>query len=100
VQREGGLSLTELTTPTTAIGVIAGASTAAPIADPFEVLTLDEVGARLKFTRRQLYELTRRRGSSLGHPPLPSFKINGNIRVLRSDLEAWLLTLAAKGRKQ
>jgi Helix-turn-helix domain len=68
--------------------------------DPFEVLTLEEVAARLKFTRRQLYELTRRRGMSLDHPPLPSFKINGNIRVLRSDLETWLLALAAKGRTQ
>jgi Helix-turn-helix domain len=94
------LPATELTTPTTTIGVIAAASTTAPITDPFELLTLEDVAARLKFTRRQCYELTRRRGSSLDHPPLPYFKVNGNIRVLRTDFEAWVKTLAAKKRMQ
>jgi hypothetical protein len=94
------LPATELTTPTAAIGVIAGASTTAPITDPFELLTLEDVAARLKFTRRQCYELTRRRGSCLDHPPLPFFKVNGNIRVLRTDFEAWVKTLAATKRTQ
>jgi hypothetical protein len=78
---------------------VAGMHNAA-ITDPFELLTLEDVGARLKFTRRQCYELTRRRGSSLDHPPLPYFKVNGNIRVLRTDFEAWVKTLAATKRTQ
>jgi hypothetical protein len=78
---------------------VAGTHNAA-ITYPFELLTLEDVGARLKFTRRQCYELTRRRGSSLDHPPLPFFKVNGNIRILRTDFEAWVKTLASKGRTQ
>jgi hypothetical protein len=86
--------LTSVTAPTDSL------TPASSNPDPFELLTLEDVGARLKFTRRQCYELTRRRGSSLDHPPLPYFKVNGNIRVLRTDFEAWVKTLAAKNRTQ
>jgi hypothetical protein len=94
-------SLTETPSPSQENNILAVAGTHnAAISDPFELLTLKDVAARLKFTRRQCYELTRRRGSSLDHPPLPYFKVNGNIRVLRTDFEAWVKTLAAKGRTQ
>jgi hypothetical protein len=61
-------SPTETQTPSQQNNVltVAGMHNAA-ISDPFELLTLEDVGARLKFTRRQCYELTRRRGSSLNH---------------------------------
>ena len=94
-------SPTETPAPSQQDNVITFAGTRnAAITDPFELLTLEDVGARLKFTRRQCYELTRRRGSSLDHSPLPFFKVNGNIRILRTDFEAWVKTLAAKGRTQ
>lgn len=60
-----------------------------------ELLTIDELATWLKFTRRQVYELTSKRGQSTDHP-LPVFKINGNIRFKKSDVENWIGEISGK----
>ena len=62
-----------------------------------EILTIDELAALLKMTRRQIYEMTSKRGQSSAHP-LPLLRINGNIRFRQSDITNWLAQLA--GEKQ
>jgi predicted DNA-binding transcriptional regulator AlpA len=62
-----------------------------------EILTITELGAMLKMSPRQIYSMTDSRGQAKDHP-LPFFKINGNIRFRKPDIEAWLAVLA--GEKQ
>lgn len=60
-----------------------------------EILTIDELAALLKMTRRQIYTMCERRtrnGAMKDHP-LPVLKINGNLRFKRADVDAWLLKL-------
>jgi len=59
-----------------------------------DILTVKQVAALLQFTVRQVYELTRRRGQGLAHPPIPVLRINGNLRFRRADVQAWLDGLA------
>ena len=60
-----------------------------------EVLTVKELADMLKMNPRQIYTMTeqRTRAGSMKKNPLPSIKLNGNLRFLRSDVEAWLLKL-------
>lgn len=58
-----------------------------------ELLTIDELAGWLKFTRRQVYELTSARGQSAEHP-LPVFKVNGNIRFRRDQVENWIAQIS------
>lgn len=60
-----------------------------------DILTIDQLASYLHMTRRQIYELTSTKGQSVPHP-LPVFKINGNIRFLRTDIERWIAQLAGK----
>ena len=59
---------------------------------PSEVLTVAETAALLKVPPSSIYEWTRFRGSQRG-TPLPHRKIGKYIRVLRSELDAWLVSL-------
>jgi excisionase family DNA binding protein len=58
-----------------------------------DILTIDQLASYLQMTRRQIYELTSKKGQTVPHP-LPVFKINGNIRFRRPDVEAWIAKLA------
>lgn len=50
-------------------------------------------------TERQVYELTRRRSQERRDVPFPMFAIHSKaLRVRRSDLMAWIDTLAKRGR--
>ena len=62
-----------------------------------EILTIKELGAMLKMTSRQIYSMTDCRGQAKDHP-LPFFKITGNIRFRKTDVEVWLAVLAG-GKK-
>jgi hypothetical protein len=56
-----------------------------------ELLTLDDVAAMLKCSRRQVLELTRHRAQVRQKHPLPVFRVNSKmLRVRRSDFTAWL----------
>lgn len=61
-----------------------------------EILTINELAALLKMTKRQIYTMceTRTRNGAMKDHPLPVLKINGNLRFNRAAVEAWLLGLA------
>ena len=60
-----------------------------------EILTIDELAALLKMSKRQIYTMTETRTSSgaMKTNPLPVLKINGNLRFRRAAIEEWLLKL-------
>lgn len=65
-----------------------------------EILTMSEVAAVLKMTERKVYELTRRRSLERMEHPFPAFNIHAKAkRIRRSDLTAWIDTLAMQGRR-
>lgn len=64
-----------------------------------EILTIDEVAALLKMSRRQVYELTRARTRETSPHPIPLLRINGNTRFRRADVEAWLEELATDNKE-
>ena len=64
-----------------------------------EILTIDDLAALLKMNRRQIYEMTSKRGRVRHTLPVPLLRINGNLRFRRSDIAKWLDELAEEGRK-
>lgn len=62
-----------------------------------EVLTIEDMAALLKMTRRQVYELTRERNRARSGHPVPLIRVNGNTRFLRAEVEKWLAELAKEG---
>lgn len=63
-----------------------------------EILTVSEVAQLLKFSKGQVYDLTRSRAKVRQTLPIPTLRVNGNLRFLRRDVEAWLEKLAEEGR--
>ena len=63
-----------------------------------EILTINELAALLKMTKRQIYTMceTRTRQGTMKDHPLPVLKINGNLRFRKADVDSWLLNLAKK----
>jgi len=57
-----------------------------------EILTVQEVAALLKMSKRQVYTMceTRTRTGSMKENPLPMLKINGNLRFRKADVDSWL----------
>lgn len=56
---------------------------------PDEILTIDEVAAYLKASKRTVYRLT-----TSGN--LPAFKLGGTWRFRRSDLDRWIASRVGK----
>jgi hypothetical protein len=54
------------------------------------ILNLDDLGRLLKMTRTQCYGLCRKRTIARMAVPLPTLRINGNLRWRLSDVERWL----------
>jgi hypothetical protein len=67
--------------------------TAPTTAAPIELLTVAEVAARLKIPVSSVYEKTRWRRANNAAPPLPCRRVGKYIRVIASELDAWLLAL-------
>lgn len=65
-----------------------------------EILTVADLAAMLKMSKTQVYEMTktRTRSGAMREHPIPVVKINGNVRFVKSDIEAWIQKLAAHGR--
>lgn len=63
-----------------------------------EILTVDELAALLKMTRRQIYTMceSRTRNGAMKDHPLPVFKINGNLRFRKADVDSWVEKIAGK----
>ena len=60
-----------------------------------EILTVTEVAAYLKMSKRQVYTMceTRTREGSMKNHALPVLKINGNLRFRKADVDSWLARL-------
>jgi predicted DNA-binding transcriptional regulator AlpA len=63
-----------------------------------EILTVQEVAALLKMSKRQVYTMceTRTRIGSMKDHPLPVMKINGNLRFRKSSIDEWVKLVEAK----
>lgn len=62
------------------------ASSTMPAIDPTQILTIDEVAARLKVSPRWVYEKSRRRCQN----PLPVIRIGRYLRFNWIDVSTWL----------
>ena len=62
------------------------------------VLTVDELSAKLKLSRGQIYSMTRARARARMDHPLPYFKVNGNIRFLEHQVDEWLKKISEAGQ--
>jgi excisionase family DNA binding protein len=65
----------------------------APTTAPIVLLTVQEVAERLKIPVSSVYEKTRWRRAATATPPLPCRKVGRYIRVIASELDAWLISL-------
>lgn len=65
-----------------------------------EILTVEDLASWLKFSKGQVYDLTRSRAKARHSYPVPTLRINGNLRFLKSDIEKWLRQLSDAGRVQ
>jgi predicted DNA-binding transcriptional regulator AlpA len=61
-----------------------------------EILTIAELAALLKMSKKQIYTMceTRTRNEAMKNHPLPVLKINGNLRFRKADVGSWLARLA------
>jgi excisionase family DNA binding protein len=56
-----------------------------------QILTIDEVAALLRVSRRAVYEYTSGRGRErLKSNPFPVLRIGSTIRFVREDVQAWI----------
>ncbi|MCK5805801.1 MAG: helix-turn-helix domain-containing protein [Lentisphaeria bacterium] len=55
-----------------------------------DILTIRDVAEYLKVTEKTVYGLAQKR-------KIPCFKVGGQWRFKREDLEAWIATQSAKG---
>jgi len=55
-----------------------------------EILTIRELCDWLRLTEFQVRSMLRKRGQARMRHPLPSIRINSNVRFVRADIESWL----------
>ena len=55
-----------------------------------EILTIEDLCQWLKLTEFQVRAMLRKKGQSRMKNPLPSIRLNSNVRFIRADIEAWL----------
>lgn len=58
-----------------------------------EILTIQDLCDWLKLTEFQVRAMLRKKGQSRMRNPLPSIRINSNVRFVRADIELWLQTM-------
>lgn len=60
-----------------------------------DILTVDEVAAMLKISRRSAYELTRERTRRRQTNPIPVLRLNAKcVRFIKADVERWIEELS------
>jgi predicted DNA-binding transcriptional regulator AlpA len=65
-----------------------------------ELLKVNDLVAMTKVSKRHVYELMneRTRSGDLREHPLPFLKLGHSVRFRKSDVEAWIEQLAARGK--
>ena len=55
------------------------------------ILTIDEVAAMLRVSKRAVYEYTSDRGRErMKHNPFPVLRLGSTVRFVREDILAWI----------
>jgi predicted DNA-binding transcriptional regulator AlpA len=75
-------------------------TTISPAQSHSEILTVEDLAAWLKVSKRSVYEMTSSRGQSRHDIPLPILRLPCGLRFRRSDIEAWLQRCAEAGQEQ
>jgi len=75
-------------------------TTIPPAQSHSEILTVEDLAAWLKVSKRSVYEMTCQRGQVRHDIPLPVLRLPCGMRFRRSDIEAWLQRCAEAGRGQ
>ncbi len=65
-----------------------------------ELLTIAELCDWLKLTEFQVRSMLRKRGQSRMQFPLPSIRLNSNVRFVREDVERWLQQIREEGNER
>jgi predicted DNA-binding transcriptional regulator AlpA len=55
-----------------------------------EILTIEDLCQWLKLTEFQVRAMLRKKGQARMTHPLPSIRLNSNVRFVRADVEQWL----------
>jgi excisionase family DNA binding protein len=61
-----------------------------------DLLTIEELAALLKLSKRSVYELCSERGRARMKDPLPVIRLGRHVRFLKPAVEAWLQKLQDK----
>ena len=63
-----------------------------------EILTIEELAALLKMSKKQIYTMceTRTRTGTMKDHPLPVLKINGNLRFRKAAIDEWVKLVEGK----
>jgi hypothetical protein len=59
-----------------------------------EIITVGTVGEMLKLSVRSVYALTCKRTRESQKNPIPMIRVNGNLRFVKQDIEAWISKLS------
>ena len=70
-------------------------STSAP-----EILTVEQVAARLQIPESSIYEKTRFRGSRGTLPVIPHRRVGKYLRFVASEIDSWFLALPQPEKKK
>jgi predicted DNA-binding transcriptional regulator AlpA len=65
-----------------------------------ELMTVTDLAAFLKCSKRSVYECTRKRGQTSHDIPLPVLRLPCGMRFLRSDVEEWIRRSADASKVQ
>lgn len=60
------------------------------------LLTVKEAADFLKMSPSQVYSMTKARGRARMEKPIPTLRLNGNLRFAKESLEQWLKELEEK----
>ena len=58
------------------------------------IMTIEQLAARLQVSERKIYELTRERNRRNQRHPLPLIRLGRSVRFKSEDVDAWLDKLA------
>ncbi len=58
-----------------------------------ELLNIKQLAEWLQMTEFQIRAMLRKKGQARMRHPLPSIRLNSNVRFVRADIEAWLLKI-------
>lgn len=67
-----------------------------------QILTVEEVAALLRVSKRHVYELTQQRHKSgdIKEHPLPCIRLGASVRFSKAAVEEWVKTISATKKSE